>query len=302
MRLKALYLKVQLKYNSNMGELMTIKNIGFIGLGAMGSVMAPLIVKSGYNVYGYDIKANIDKSSGINQVQDIKELSSLDVIIFMLPNGKIVSDMAIKLLEMNLKSVFIDMSSSDPKETQELGQKLKNKGVKFLDAPVSGGVVRAKTGDLMIMAGGDEKLLEEVNDLLSVMGKIQFAGPLGSGHAIKALNNYVSAAGLISSFEALATARSFGIKPENFLKIINGATGKNNTTEVKLDKFVISEKFNSGFALDLMVKDVSIANSLIRDLSSDKPFSNDVLNHLSESLKALGGNPDHTEVYKAIKK
>jgi len=285
-----------------MGELMTIKNIGFIGLGAMGSVMAPLIVKSGYNVYGYDIKANIDKSSGINQVQDIKELSSLDVIIFMLPNGKIVSDMAIKLLEMNLKSVFIDMSSSDPRETQELGKKLKNKDVKFLDAPVSGGVARAITGDLMIMAGGDEKLLEEVSDLLSVMGKVQFAGPLGSGHAIKALNNYVSAAGLISSFEALATARSFGIEPENFLKIINGATGKNNTTEVKLDKFVISEKFNSGFALDLMVKDVTIANSLIKDISSNKPLSNDVLSHLSEALRTLEGNPDHTEVYKVIKK
>ena len=285
-----------------MGELMTIKNIGFIGLGAMGSVMAPLIVKSGWNVFGYDINTKIDKSSGVKQVEDINEFSSLDVIIFMLPNGRIVSEMAIKLLEINLKSVFIDMSSSDPRETQELGKKLKSKGIKFLDAPVSGGVARAKTGDLMIMAGGNEQLLEEVNDLLSVMGKVQFAGPLGSGHAIKALNNYVSAAGLISSFEALATARSFGIKPENFLKIINGATGKNNTTEVKLDKFVISEKFNSGFALDLMVKDVSIANSLIRDLSSNKPFSNDVLNHLSESLKALGGNPDHTEVYKAIKK
>ena len=285
-----------------MGELMTIKNIGFIGLGAMGSVMAPLIVKSGYNVLGYDIKAKIDESSGVKQVEDINEFNGLDVIIFMLPNGRIVSEMAIKLLEKNLKSVFIDMSSSDPRETQELGKKLKSKGIKFLDAPVSGGVARAKTGDLMIMAGGNEQLLEEVNDLLSVMGKVQFAGPLGSGHAIKALNNYVSAAGLISSFEALATARSFGIKPENFLKIINGATGKNNTTEVKLDKFVISEKFNSGFALDLMVKDVSIANSLIRDLSSEKPLSSDVLSHLSEALRTLEGNPDHTEVYKAIKK
>ena len=285
-----------------MGELMTIKNIGFIGLGAMGSVMAPLIVKSGCNVLGYDIKAKIDKSSGVNQVEDINEFSGLDVIIFMLPNGRVVSEMAIKLLEMNLKSVFIDMSSSDPRETQELGKKLKNKGVKFLDAPVSGGVARAITGDLMIMAGGDEKLLEEVNDLLSAMGKVQFAGPLGSGHAIKALNNYVSAAGLISSFEALATARSFGIEPENFLKIINGATGKNNTTEVKLDKYVISEKFNSGFALDLMVKDVTIANSLIKDISSNKPLSNDVLSHLSEALRTLEGNPDHTEVYKVIKK
>ena len=285
-----------------MGELMTIKNIGFIGLGAMGSVMAPLIVKSGCNVLGYDIKAKIDKLSGVKQVEDINDFSGLDVIIFMLPNGRVVSEMAIKLLEMNLKSVFIDMSSSDPRETQELGKKLKNKGVKFLDAPVSGGVARAITGDLMIMAGGDEKLLEEVSDLLSVMGKVQFAGPLGSGHAIKALNNYVSAAGLISSFEALATARSFGIEPENFLKIINGATGKNNTTEVKLDKFVISEKFNSGFALDLMVKDVTIANSLIRDISSNKPLSNDVLSHLSEALRTLEGNPDHTEVYKVIKK
>ena len=285
-----------------MGELMTIKNIGFIGLGAMGSVMAPLIVKSGCNVLGYDIKAKIDKSSGVQQVEDINDFNGLDVIIFMLPNGRIVSEMAIKLLEMNLKSVFIDMSSSDPRETQELGKKLKNKGVKFLDAPVSGGVARAITGDLMIMAGGDEKLLEEVSDLLSVMGKVQFAGPLGSGHAIKALNNYVSAAGLVSSFEALATARSFGIEPENFLKIINGATGKNNTTEVKLDKFVISEKFNSGFALDLMVKDVTIANSLIKDISSNKPLSNDVLSHLSEALRTLEGNPDHTEVYKVIKK
>ena len=285
-----------------MGELMTIKNIGFIGIGAMGSVMAPLIVKSGCNVLGYDIKAKIDKLSGVQQVEDINDFIGLDVIIFMLPNGRIVSEMAIKLLEKNLKSVFIDMSSSDPRETQELGKKLKNKDVKFLDAPVSGGVARAITGDLMIMAGGDKKILEEVSDLLSVLGKVQFAGPLGSGHAIKALNNYVSAAGLISSFEALATARSFGIEPENFLKIINGATGRNNTTEVKLDKFVISEKFNSGFALDLMVKDVTIANSLIKDISSNKPLSNDVLSHLSEALRTLEGNPDHTEVYKVIKK
>ena len=281
---------------------MQISKVGFVGLGAMGSVMSPLLVKAGYQVFGYDIIANIDVSSGVKQLDTLDDFAQFDAIIFMLPNSKIVSQVVTKLLEINTKSILIDMSSSDPRETKKLGKAIETKGLKFLDAPVSGGVSRAKTGDLMIMAGGKEQDLEEVKDLLSVMGTVQFAGPLGSGHAIKALNNYVSAAGLIASFEALATARSFGIKPENFLKIINGATGKNNTTEVKLDKFVVSEQFNSGFALDLMVKDVSIAHNLIKDLSSDNPLSNDVRNYLSKSLDLLGDNPDHTEVYKVIKK
>ena len=281
---------------------MKIKNVGFIGLGAMGSVMAPLIVKAGYHVFGYDIHTKIDKSSGIKQVSNIRDLSNLDVIIFMLPDGKIVADVTDELLQNNIKSILIDMSSSDPRDTKQLGKKLKIKDIKFLDAPVSGGVSRAKIGELMIMAGGNEDHIESVQELLSVMGKVQYAGPLGSGHAIKALNNYVSAAGLIASFEALAAARSFGIEPDNFLKIINGATGKNNTTEVKLDKFVISEKFNSGFALDLMVKDVSIADSLIKDLSADKPLSENVSNYLSKSLAELGENSDHTEVYKVLKR
>ena len=281
---------------------MKIKNVGFIGLGAMGSVMAPLIVKAGYHVFGYDIHTKIDKSSDIKQVSNIRDLSNLDVIIFMLPDGKIVADVTDKLLQNNIKSILIDMSSSDPRDTKQLGKKLKIKDIKFLDAPVSGGVSRAKIGELMIMAGGNEDHIKSVQELLSVMGKVQYAGPLGSGHAIKALNNYVSAAGLIASFEALAAARSFGIEPDNFLKIINGATGKNNTTEVKLDKFVISEKFNSGFALDLMVKDVSIADSLIKDLSADKPLSENVSNYLSKSLAELGKNSDHTEVYKVLKR
>ena len=280
---------------------MNIKNVGFIGLGAMGSAMAPLIVQAGYKVLGYDISSKIDKASGVSQVDNLESLKSMDVIIFMLPNGKIVSDVTHELLTLGIHSILIDMSSSDPRETKALGEMLKNNSIKLIDAPVSGGVSRAKTGELMIMTGGDEDEINLVKDLLSVMGQVQIAGPLGSGHAIKALNNYVSAAGLIASFEALATARSFGINPDNFLKIINGATGRNNTTEVKLNKFVVSEKFNSGFALDLMVKDVSIANSLIKEMASDNPLSENVSQYLKDSLEKLGINPDHTEVYKVLK-
>ena len=280
---------------------MNINNIGFVGLGAMGSAMAPLIVNAGYKVLGYDINSKIDKSSGVSQINNLEDLKNMDVIIFMLPNGKIVSDVTHELLILGINSILIDMSSSDPRETKNLGKILKSKNIKFVDAPVSGGVSRAKTGDLMIMTGGFEDEINSVKDLLSVMGQVQIAGPLGSGHAIKALNNYVSAAGLIASFEALATAKLFGIKPDNFLKIINGATGKNNTTEVKLNKFIVSEKFNSGFALDLMVKDVSIANSLIKEMASDNPLSENVSQYLSDSLQKLGNNSDHTEVYKVLK-
>ena len=91
---------------------MKIKNVGFIGLGAMGSVMAPLIVSAGYHVFGYDIHSKIDKSSDINQVYNIRDLSNLDVIIFMLPDGKIVADVTDELLQNNIKSILIDMSSS----------------------------------------------------------------------------------------------------------------------------------------------------------------------------------------------
>ena len=152
-----------------------------------------------------------------------------------------------------------------------------------------------------IMVGGNEVTINKVDKILNVMGSVKRAGPLGSGHAMKSLNNYVSAAGLIASFEALNTAKKYGIESKDFIAIINGATGKNNTTEVKLEKFVVSEKYNSGFALDLMIKDVSIADQLIKKMSSDNPLSKQVLEYLEKSYKIVGKNSDHTEVFKVLK-
>ena len=104
------------------------------------------------------------------------------------------------------------------------------KNLTLIDDPVSGGVAKAKTGELMIMVGGDLHEIKKVIKILQVMGKVEMTGPLGSGHAMKSLNNYVSAAGLIASLEALNAARKIGIDEENFLRIINSSTGKNNST------------------------------------------------------------------------
>ena len=277
-----------------------MKEIGFVGLGAMGSAMAPLLSKADFNVYGYDIKKPKDNTE-INIVTSIKELSDKEVIIFMLPDGKIVNKVVQELINFGTKSIMIDMSSSDPNDTLNLGNELSKKNIEFIDAPVSGGVARAITGKLIIMVGGKEVTINKVNKILNVMGSVKRAGPLGSGHAMKSLNNYVSAAGLIASFEALNTAKKYGIESKDFIAIINGATGKNNTTEVKLEKFVVSEKYNSGFALDLMIKDVSIADQLIKKMSSDNPLSKQVLEYLEKSYKIVGKNSDHTEVFKVLK-
>ena len=277
-----------------------MKEIGFVGLGAMGSAMAPLLSKADFNVYGYDIK-NPKDGTEINIVTSIKELSDKEVIIFMLPDGKIVNKVVQELINFGTKSIMIDMSSSDPNDTLNLGNELIKKNIEFIDAPVSGGVARAITGKLIIMVGGNEVTISKVDKILNVMGSVKRAGPLGAGHAMKSLNNYVSAAGLIASFEALNTAKKYGIEARNFIEIINGATGKNNTTEVKLEKFIVSKKYNAGFTLDLMIKDVSIADQLIKKMSSDNPLSNQVLEYLEKSYKILGKNSDHTEVFKVLK-
>jgi len=277
-----------------------MKEIGFVGLGAMGSAMAPLLSKADFNVYGYDIR-KFDNNIEINLVTSIKELSDKEVIIFMLPDGKIVNKVVKELINFGTKSIMIDMSSSDPNDTLKLGNELNKQNIEFIDAPVSGGVARAITGELIIMVGGNDVTVSKVDKILNVMGSVKRAGPLGAGHTMKSLNNYVSAAGLIASFEALNTAKKYGIEARDFIEIINGATGKNNTTEVKLEKFIVSEKYNAGFTLDLMIKDVSIADQLIKKMSLDNPLSKQVLEYLEKSHKILGKNSDHTEVFKILK-
>jgi 3-hydroxyisobutyrate dehydrogenase len=205
-----------------------------------------------------------------------------------------------QLITAGARALFIDMSSSHPDESRVLAHRLSDHGLDFVDAPVSGGVARARTGDLTIMAGGTEAAFTRALPVLSCMGHAVHLGPAGCGHAMKALNNYVSAAGLIASFQALATAIDSGIAPDRFLDVINGSTGRNNTTQVKIDRFVLNGGYDSGFALALMEKDVSIAASLLAAAGYDGAVTGAVLAQLRDGLAALGDGADHTEMYHAV--
>jgi 3-hydroxyisobutyrate dehydrogenase len=287
------------------------ETVGFIGIGKMGLPMASRIAAQGYPLHVYDIseaalKAICDRTTAQAQ-KTLKEIGrNCSVVILMLPDSEVVKRVLFGekdglAAHLSRGSVVIDMSSSDPSVTREIGPQLKKAGVDFIDAPVSGGVKRAVDGSLAIMVGGDSAVIARVKPLLLTMGKsIIETGMLGSGHAMKALNNYVSAAGLLAACEALKVGSDFGIAPDKIIAVLNASTGKNNSTENKMMQFVVSKLFNSGFSLGLMRKDISIAAGLAKSTSSKTLLGEVLLKSWADAEKQLGGAADHTEIYRML--
>jgi 3-hydroxyisobutyrate dehydrogenase len=196
-------------------------------------------------------------------------------------------------------TVVIDMSSSAPLRTRALAARLAAAGLRFLDAPVSGGVKRALDGSLAIMVGGDAAVFESQRTLLGWMGRtLTHVGAAGAGHAMKALNNYVSAAGLVATVEALHAGRRFGLDPAVMTDVLNGSTGRNNTTENKVKPFMISGRYDSGFSLALMAKDLGIAMTLADDVGIPMRLGGLVRTLWDEAAGELGTAADHTEMHR----
>jgi 3-hydroxyisobutyrate dehydrogenase len=202
---------------------------------------------------------------------------------------------------MKRGTIVIDMSSSSPVGTRALAPLLQARGIQLMDAPVSGGVKRAISAELAIMAGGDGGLLEACRPILEKMGKQIFhAGPLGAGHAIKALNNYVSAAGLVAACEAALAAQRFGIDPGVLVDILNASSGMNNTTVNKMKQFMLSGTWNAGFSTALMAKDLRMALEIARATGTAAPLAAPCVALWDDMERALGPKSDHTEMLRFL--
>jgi 3-hydroxyisobutyrate dehydrogenase len=277
--------------------------IAFVGLGNMGAPMAARLAQAGYRVAGYDSAApareRFAAMPGATAADDLAAaVRGVAVAITMLPDGKAVRAV-VEAMRPHLgpDAVVLDMSSSDPVATRALGEELGKAGVAFVDAPVSGGVRRAVDGSLAIMAGGAGATIDRVEPVLAAMGRSIFrTGPLGSGHAMKALNNYVSGAGLIAAIEALRVGEAFGLDPAVMVDVLNASTGRNNSTEHKLKQFVIPQTFASGFAIGLMAKDIRTAERLAAAMGVAAPLAGRVAALWDDSAEALGPQADHTAV------
>jgi 3-hydroxyisobutyrate dehydrogenase len=196
-------------------------------------------------------------------------------------------------------TIVIEMSSGEPTVTQELAERVRELGAELIDAPVSGGVPRARTGELAIMAGGDGALIDRVLPVLEAMGSsVLRTGGVGSGQAMKALNNLVSAGGFLIGIEALLIGQRFGLDPTVMTDVLNAATGMNNSTQKKFKQFVLSRKFDAGFTLGLLVKDLSIALQVGRETATPTPFAALCREMVSAAQAMLGGDADHTELAK----
>ena len=268
--------------------------VGFIGLGAIGWPMAGTLVKAGHDVLAFDIdrerRDRFASEFACPVASDLVAIAERDVIIIMLPTGDIVREVLLHQGDAAFRktvrpgTLVIDMGSSDPRGTQALGAELSKLGVELVDAPVSKRVAvftasgtpvaRATAIPMVIMIGGDARAVARAKPLLADIGDTLFeTGPLGSAHALKALNNYASAASHVALAEALLAGQRFGLDPKVMIDVINVSTGRSFVSEVLYKKQIDNPDFRAGFSIGLFAKDVLQAAQLAAAVGLDAPMA-----------------------------
>lgn len=291
----------------------TLPAIGFVGIGNMGWPMAARLQAAGFPLQVLDARPGLAQrfaaETGGRAASGLAALArDSALVITMLPTSAVVEQVLFSggdcLAEgLSRGKVVVEMSSGLPGATQDFAARLGERGAAMVDAPVSGGVQRARTGELAIMVGGEPAAIEACLPALRAMGStILRTGALGSGQAMKALNNLASAGGFLIAMEALLIGRRFGLDPAVMVDVLNASTGTNNSTQKKFKPFVLSGAYDSGFGLELMVKDLSTALQVARDTGTPSPFSALCRELWSAAAAALGPGADHTEMARFLQR
>lgn len=285
---------------------MSVFRIGFVGLGNMGEPMTRRLAAAGHSVQAYDRAQQArDRLAGVPGVmvsQSVLDVADgADLVILMLPDSAAVEQVLLGdglLDRVRPPALVADMSSSEPARTRALAEQAARSGVMLVDAPVSGGVVGARAGSLTIMTGGPAEALATLRPVLDVLGSnVVHAGTAaGSGHAIKALNNLMSAAHLLVSCEAVLAGQAFGLDPAVMIDIVNGSSGRSGSTQTKWPRYILPATFDSGFSMRFMVKDMAIALELAEAAGCPAPLSRAALELWAKAADAMPAGADHTEI------
>lgn len=277
----------------------------------MGYHFAVHFLEAGFNVGIFDknehVMIELAHLGAIPHSSPRSLAENYHYIITMLPDDRIVKEVVQGkegiLYGFKPGSMLIEMSSSNPSATLELAGVLQQQGIRLIDAPVSGGVARARSGTLTIMVGGEHADYQEALPILQIIGENIFhVGGISSGHAMKALNNLISATTIAITAECLAIAVKNGIDPKTFIEIINTSTGRSHTSEVKFPEHILTRKFDGNFALGLMVKDMGNAIRLADDWKIPAPVASAAYQIWKQALMNGDPNADHTTFIKEIER
>jgi 3-hydroxyisobutyrate dehydrogenase len=285
-----------------------MKNIGFIGLGNMGSRMALHLIKAGHNVEGFDTdETTVSELSKVGLVkrETLNELvSNKDFIITMLPNGDVVESVVNKILD-NLTdgSIIIDCSTIDVNTVVKINSLLSDTGITFLDAPVSGGTIGAENGTLTFMVGGDNESFLKIYPILDLMGsKSVYCGEVGSGQAVKLCNNMILAVTMIGVGEAFNMAKNLNVDLNVLYEVISTATGScwaiNNYCPIAGvgPQSPADNNFIPGFSAKLMSKDLKIAVNAAKDSKSNIKFGEMAEKLYTKMAEGINGNKDFSAI------
>ena len=284
--------------------------IGFIGLGIMGKPMSKNLIKAGYELVVCDHNQNsVNELVALGAdfaVNGAEVASKCDVIITMLPNSPHVRAVALGengiLTSAKPGTILIDMSSIDPTESKAIAEKLNEKGVMMLDAPVSGGEPKAIDGTLSVMVGGVKENFDKYYDMLMTMaGSVVYVGEIGAGNIAKLANQIIVALNISAVSEALTFAQKAGASPELVYQAIRGGLAGSTVLDAKAP-LMLERKFDPGFRIELHIKDLTNALNAGHSVSAALPLTAQAMEFM-QVLKADGlEKEDHSSLVKYYEK
>ena len=258
-------------------------DIGFIGLGVMGAPMAGHLAQAGHHLTVQDIDAELTRAvaASINAsaaATPAEVARASEVVITMLPNGQVVQQVALGdgglIHGLRAGALLLDCSSAEPWLTQQTAAGLVTCGAAMVDAPVSGAAWGAQAAELVFMVGGSDADVQRVQPLLALMGRVvHHLGGLGSGHAMKCLNNCITAMTFTATAEALVTGKRYGLDPAVMIEVLNASTGGSWISQTHFHKRIFNRAFDDPFKLELMLKDVGIAVQLGAQTDTPMPMA-----------------------------
>lgn len=281
------------------------EQVGLIGLGNMGAPVAQRLLQRGHKVLAFDMSAarlEDAKSHGASVAQDTRDVArQCRTVVLSLPNPKAVRSVVEALVENGAQGlVIVDLSTNDPATAQHMSKLAAQRGLSYIDAPVSGGPSRALTGELTTMVGGDDAAIAQVKAVLSdIAAQVEHVGPAGSGSIAKLLNNYVALWGMVGVSQAFLAASKMDIDPERLYQVMAKSSGRSYSLDRNYPK-IRDGNFKPNFALALAEKDLTLALDLMKD-TGFPVFAESPLRKLFDSSDPREAGLDVAVIYERLR-